>query len=247
MIWIIVPTHNESPIIRATLARLVTFGKKSFHEPWRVVIVDNGSTDRTRDIVQEFVTAHTEVIRYDLEQPGKGAAVMAGWKLAEASTPPSETQPVFCFLDADLACGPEELPPLINAIRHGADIAVGSRRMKGAQVQRSILRRIVSASNAYFLRLRFGLRVQDAPCGCKAVTATIIQNLLPLIHDQQWFFDTELLIRAERNGFRIEEMPVTWNEPRAAHGTIKKLWSITTANIKAQKILLREFRNSRIA
>ena len=258
VIIVVIPTRNEATIIRENLQRLAEFLRANLQEDWRVIVADNGSTDATRSIVRAIAAADPRMELLEIAEPGKGRAVLTAWKHAvpHPPTPPlpvgaGETKNSFSpstgvegeregvddvsiliFMDADLATNLDGLPKLIDALQNGADIAIGSRYIAGARTDRSALRHIVSLTNRILLRALFRLRVTDPPCGFKAVNARVVREIVPLVRDTQWFFDTELLIRAQRAGMRIAEIPVTWREPRRG-GSLRKVARITIANLHA--------------
>lgn len=236
MLWIVLPTRNESDIIARSLNTLRAFLDHEVREPWRIVVADNASTDTTRTVVVSIAAVDPRIQLFTLDRPGKGHAVLRAWE-ACASKPEASAQDIFLFMDVDLATDLRHLPLLIDAIRGGADIAVGSRLATGARVERSMLRRIVSRLNQALLRAVFGLPVADAPCGFKAVNERTVRAILPQVRDDQWFFDTELLIRAHRAGFQIVEIPVAWHEPRASSGSLRKVIRIAMRNLHAIRTL----------
>ena len=260
MITIVLPARNEALIIRANLARVCAFLDRDVHEPWQIIVAVNGSTDATATIVRATAAADPRIELLEVPGAGKGGAVIAGWTQAHSSSshlslpsPPSprsgaEREGVgkkacdaFVFMDTDLATDLEVLPKLITGLRNGADIAVGSRYAPGAHVERSTARRFVSQCYRMLLRTLFHLRVTDAPCGCKAINARVLHDIVPTVRDTQWFFDTELLIRAQAAGMRIVEIPVTWHEPRKS-GSFTKVPRIIAHDLQAMWRLWRELR-----
>ncbi|MBI2483545.1 glycosyltransferase, partial [Candidatus Uhrbacteria bacterium] len=209
MLWIVLPARNESAIIADAIVQLRDFLVAHTAEHWRIIVADNGSTDATRTVVHAFATENPNIELLELQKPGKGNAVMMGWKKHEISRE-NEACDVFLFMDADLATDLRHLPEIIAAIRSGADIAIGSRYLPGSSTHRSALRHSISRVNRWLLHRRFGLQVSDPPCGFKAINARTLRTIVPQIRDRQWFFDTELLIRATHAGYRIVEVPVTW-------------------------------------
>ncbi|MDO8599653.1 MAG: glycosyltransferase [bacterium] len=243
MVAIVLPTRNESAIIRATLEQLLAFLHTHIHEDWHVVVADNGSTDDTRTIVRDVVTHEPRVELLEIPDPGKGLAVLTAWTRARTPADSLQLTPdAFAFMDADLATDLRHLPELIAAIRNGADVAIGSRYAPLSSTQRGMSRRLVSWCYRKLLRLLFGLRITDPPCGFKAVNARVIQEVVPLVRDRQWFFDTELLIRAQVAGMCIAEIPVTWHEPRRGRSFTKVL-HIILHDLRAMIRLLCERRS----
>lgn len=206
MILIVIPTYNESAIIERTLDTLFRFLHHASipHETFRVVVADNGSTDDTPTIVRNFMCHEAHVLLSLIEKKGKGHAIYSAWQEYCAD--------INIFLDADLSTDLVALPVMIQAIQEGADIATASRFVPGAVVSRSLLRRCFSRSLRILLWVFFQLHVRDAPCGMKAVTRRVVTELVPDVRDRGWFFDTELLVRAERKGMRIIEVPVRWSD-----------------------------------
>lgn len=262
MITIVLPTRNEATIIRANLERLLAFLRTtslvsfralrpgSGHAPreisqdWKVIVADNASTDATRAIVREIAAHEPRVELLELPEPGKGGAVLAAWRAAAASfQPQAASNDNFVFMDADLATDLRHLPELVAAIRNGADIAIGSRNLPGSRSERGIGRRAISWCYRILLHLLFNLRVSDPPCGFKAVNERVVREIVPLVRDRQWFFDTELLIRSQRAGMRITEIPVTWHEPRRG-GSLRKVLRIVNSDLRAMWQLERDLHST---
>lgn len=237
MLWLVIPTHNEAAIIAQNLARLLAACRTAFaREEWRIVVADNASSDATRTIVARVAAHEPRLALRTLDRRGKGGAVMQAWRYAlqmdGRTEEPIIGSSVYAFLDADLATDLQHLPELIAAVRGGADIAAASRYLAGSRTQRSLLRHCFSRCNRVLLRLRFGLRMSDPPCGAKAVSARVVRDIVPHVRDDQWFFDTELCIRASRAAMRIVEIPVVWAEPRKDRA-LGKMLRITAANFHA--------------
>ena len=209
VVHIVIPVYNEEKILQQNVERLLAWCRshKSADVAWQLVIADNQSTDRTRLIAQALVAQYPEVAYVRAAKRGKGAAIRAGWQLRPAD--------IYCFMDADLATDLSALKPLVAGVRDGYDLVVGSRFHPQSHVQRSPLRLLLSWGYRLVLKLAFGLTVTDAPCGFKAVSRRARVKLLPLVHDDAWFFDSELVILAEHHRFRIKEIPVAWHEPRS--------------------------------
>ncbi|MBI4142321.1 glycosyltransferase [Candidatus Uhrbacteria bacterium] len=253
MVTIVLPTHNEAAIIRVNLDRVLAYLRQEIREPWEVIVSDNGSTDATRDIVREVAAREPHIQLLAIPETGKGRAVLTAWTHAVRQLSAIGYRPAparasglsaFVFMDADLATDLKHLPELIAAIRSGADIAVGSRYAPRSSTQRGAFRRLTSQCYRTLLRMRFGLTITDPPCGFKAVNARAVQDIVPLVRDTKWFFDTELLVRAERAGLRIAEVPITWREPRRGRSFAKVL-RIILHDLHAMQKLHRELFNTR--
>lgn len=222
-ITIVIPAYNEEGVLKETLEKLFSFldGEWRGNETVRVVVADNGSTDATAPMVKTMQAQEKRLTLFSVPERGKGNAVFSAWRQFPAD--------YSIFFDADLATDLFVLPELVRALREGADIAVASRFAPGAIVLRSLLRHTFSRILQAMLWVVFRLQVRDAPCGMKAVTRAVVATLVPLVRDRAWFFDTELLVRAERKGLRIAEVPARWSDAadkkRASRvGVVRVAW-----------------------
>jgi putative flippase GtrA len=169
------------------------------------VIADNSSTDRTLEIARGLALELDGVTVMHLPERGRGRALRAAWSASDAD--------VLCYMDVDLSTDLKALLPLLAPLISGhSDVAIGTRLARGARVTRSPKREIISRAYNAILRLALGARFSDAQCGFKAIRADVARELLPRVRDQEWFFDTELLVLAQRQGLRIHEVPVDWVE-----------------------------------
>ncbi|MDA0987679.1 MAG: glycosyltransferase family 2 protein [Chloroflexi bacterium] len=201
---VVIPVLNEEKALPESVATLHQF--LSDHAPYqfRIVIADNGSTDQTPAIAESLSQKYPEVSWTRLEIRGRGRALRKTWLESDAD--------ILTYMDVDLSTGLDAFPPLVRAIEEeGYDLATGSRLMKGSVVKKRTLKREVT-SRCYNLIIKatFFTRFSDAQCGFKAISRNAAQFLVPKIQDQGWFFDSELLILAEKGGFRIKDVPVEW-------------------------------------
>ena len=203
MVEVVVPVYNEEPGLEASIRRLHTYLSTSFPLTWVVTIADNASTDRTWGIACRLAAELDGVNALHLDQKGRGRALRAAWSRSRAR--------VVTYMDVDLSTDLDALLPLVAPLVTGhSDIAIGTRLAAGSRVVRGPKREAIS--RAYNLLIRTTLRsgFSDAQCGFKAVRTDVARALLPSIEDEGWFFDTELLVVAERTGLRIHEVPVDW-------------------------------------
>lgn len=199
---IVVPVYNEQRALAPSILALRTYAHSL---PWssRIVIADNASTDDTQTIGRGLAAQFPDVSYLRLEEKGRGRALRLAWSQAHAK--------VVAYMDVDLSTDLAALPVLIAPLLSGhSDIAIGSRLSPGARVSRGTQREFISRTYNRLLRWTLRSRFSDAQCGFKAVRADRVPWLLEHVQDQQWFFDTELLVVAERNGMRIHEVPVDW-------------------------------------
>lgn len=199
---VVIPVHDEQEQLEASVLRVVEHLRTL---PWsaRVTIADNASTDATPVIARRLARTVPEVEVVRLAEKGRGRALKRAWS--------TSTSAVLVYMDVDLSTDLAALLPLVAPLVSGhSDLAVGSRLSRGSRVDRGLRREVISRSYNAILRgtLRAGFR--DAQCGFKAVRRAAALELLPLVRDDAWFFDTELLVVAERAGLRIHEVPVDW-------------------------------------
>jgi putative flippase GtrA len=200
---IVVPVHDEEGDLEASVRRLHAYLTERFPLPWLLTIADNASRDDTWGIACRLAGELEGVRAVHLDQKGRGRALRATWATSHAA--------VVAYMDVDLSTNLDALLPLVAPLLSGhSDLAIGSRLASGARVVRGPKRELIS--RAYNLLLRATLRngFSDAQCGFKAARADVARALLPLVEDDGWFFDTEMLVLAEHNGLRIHEVPVDW-------------------------------------
>jgi glycosyltransferase involved in cell wall biosynthesis len=204
---VVLPVHNEQRVLAASVRTLHAHMRRELHLPFRITIADNASDDRTLVIARALQHELAEVEVIHLERKGRGRALRAAWRRSEAD--------VLAYMDIDLSTELSALGELLGPLLDGTgDVAIGSRLAPGAQVTRGLERETISRSYNLLTRLLLGIRVSDAQCGFKAGRREVIQALLDEIEDEAWFFDTELLYRAQQRRFAIHEVPVRWVEDR---------------------------------
>lgn len=204
---IVLPVYNEADTLRASTEALHAFMVETFGQTrcWQITIADNASTDGTADLARSLAVQMPNIRPLILPVKGRGRALKAAWL--------SSTAAVVAYMDIDLSTDLRALPPLVAPLLSGhSDLAIGSRLAHGARVVRCAKREVLSRGYNQILRGTLGIGFTDAQCGFKAMTAEAAHHLLPLVRDDEWFFDTELLVLAERCGLRIAEVPVDWLE-----------------------------------
>jgi putative flippase GtrA len=200
---IVVPVRNEERDLAPSIRRLAAYLRESFPFTARITIADNGSTDATWVIATGLAEELADVRAVHMELPGRGRALRAIWSQSEAE--------VLAYMDVDLSTDLNALLPLVAPLLSGhSDLAIGTRLARGSRVIRGPKRELISRSYNVLLRTFMGARFSDAQCGFKAIGRDQARALLPLTQDTGWFFDTELLVLAERAGLRIHEIPVDW-------------------------------------
>ena len=212
---IVVPVRNEERDLETSVRRLAGYLREGFPFTARITIADNGSTDATWAMASRLARELPEVRAVHMEQPGRGRALRAIWSQSEAE--------VLAYMDVDLSTDLNALMPLVAPLLSGhSDLAIGTRLARGARVIRGPKRELISRGYNVLLRTFMGARFSDAQCGFKAVRASVARELLPRVENQEWFFDTELLLLAEERGLRIYEVPVVWVEDLDSRVNIRK-------------------------
>jgi putative flippase GtrA len=200
---VVVPVHDEEAVLERSIRRLHRFLAAEFPFSWRIVVADNASTDSTPAIAARLARELPGVTLLRLDRKGRGRALRAAWSASSAR--------VVCYMDVDLSTDLRGLLPLVAPLLSGhSDIAIGTRLAHGARVVRGPKREFISRSYNRLLHATLRTRFSDAQCGFKAVRRELLDELLPAVRDDGWFFDTELLVLAQRRGLRIHEVPVDW-------------------------------------
>jgi putative flippase GtrA len=199
---IVIPVYNEerelAPSVATVREHLLTMPFT-----FRITIADNASTDATNLIARQLAHTYDEVRVTQLDQKGRGRALKHAWLRSDAA--------ILVYMDVDLSTDLNALLPLIAPLLSGhSDLAIGTRLARNSRTLRGPKREFISRGYNYLLRGALRARFSDAQCGFKAIRNDVAKTLLPLIKDDEWFFDTELLIVAERSGLRIHEVPVDW-------------------------------------
>lgn len=198
-----IPAYNEAEVIVETLEAIRQVTDQMPDIQVRILVADNGSTDGTAEFVQALNIPSVEVL--SVPQRGKGAAIIHAAHHSNAD--------FFGFIDADLSAHPSGLVPLLDAIRAGADIALGSRLLDEHLVKRGYLRTVSSKIFNLARKTMLGISVADTQCGLKLMNDRG-RAVLRTCTEPGWFLDMELLARAERAGYELVELPVLWDEYR---------------------------------
>ncbi len=202
---LVVPAHNEASVIASTVLSLVATLSQHYQYPWELVIAENASTDDTKKIGAHLAATIPHVILLTSEVAGKGRAIRDAWTQRDGD--------IYGFVDADNSVDCDDaLPKIMPAFAEGADIVAASRRLKTSAVSRPLYRRCISQCYSILVRLFVGTSLTDTACGCKFVTRRVVKDLVPHIKNNQWFFDSELVLTAERKKYSLKEIGVRWAE-----------------------------------
>ncbi|MFS0731919.1 glycosyltransferase [Microbacterium sp. 1P10UB] len=200
---VVVPVYNEEEVLAESIGTLHRFLSATMSQSWVITIADNASNDATPRIGARLhaTMAHVQYLRLDTK--GRGHALKVAWLRSPAT--------VLAYVDVDLSTDLRALPPLIAPLLSGhSDIAIGTRMARSSRVIRGTKREVISRAYNLLLRQTMGVEFSDAQCGFKAIRGDVARTVLPHIIDTGWFFDTEMLVIAERAGLRIHEVPVDW-------------------------------------
>lgn len=212
------PVFNEETDLPKNLPVLVEFMRKNMGKyDWEIVVADNASTDKTGDIAKGLGREYPEVKYLSLPQKGRGRALKKAWDASGGE--------LLSYMDVDLSSDISFFPKLISSLED-ADVSIGSRLKKGAKViGRPPLREVMSRGYSFLFRSLFLTSFKDAQCGFKAIRRSAWERLSPLISDTGWFFDSELLINADKSGMKIAEVPIVWkDDPRSTVKVAKTAW-----------------------
>src|SRR3954453_15327461 len=200
---VVIPVHNEEAQLEETVRRLDAHLRHHFPYSYRITIADNASSDATSAIARTLSRQLLAVRSVRLELKGRGRALNRVWLESDAD--------VLAYMDVDLSTDLAALLPLVAPLISGhSDLAIGSRLARGSRVVRGTKRELISRAYNLLLRGTLAARFSDAQCGFKAIRRDVAQRLVPLVQDSGWFFDTEMLVLAEKAGLRIHEVPVDW-------------------------------------
>lgn len=230
----VLPAYNEEEEIGLAISTLARWLYRNASWTWRVTVADNASTDGTVAVATRAALADpTHVGVTHLDEKGRGRALRRTWLASDAK--------VVAYMDVDLSTGLDALPALVGPLlADEADLAVGSRLMRGSHVQRCLKREFISRCYNLLLNLSFGYHVHDAQCGFKAMRADVARAILPSVENNNWFFDTELLVVSHEAGLRLREVPVEWREDPGTTVDIPKTVAEDLAGIRRVRRRQRE-------
>lgn len=207
---ITLPCYNEEQILEKNAHVLLDYISRNFTSDrydWRLLIIDNASSDGTFELARKLSKENPAILVAQCEFKGRGVALRTVWSQCKGYD-------IVSYMDVDLSADLKDFKVLINKIEEGFQLAVGSRYVPGADIRRNPKREFLSRIYNLLLKTVLGVKFRDAQCGFKAFDGTALEALLPDTTDSGWFWDTELMILAERKGYRIVEVPVTWQEVR---------------------------------
>ncbi len=238
-ILIVIPCYNEEEILKSSVEKLHEFCNENLREyKWEIVIGDNASTDRTPIIGKELSKSLENVSYYYSPQKGRGHILRKIWTDFESK--------IYIYTDSDLSTPPTYISDMVKALlRDNYDVAIGSRLLKNSKVaERTFFREIISRGYNKIIRFLFKVHFHDGQCGFKGITQKIKDEIIPMVKDNYWFFDTELLILSERHGYKIAEIPISWKDRESKKSKVK-VFKDSIYFLKEIKRLKSSFKNQK--
>jgi len=201
----VIPVHNDEKRLAANIETLHAFLEESLSRyDWCIIIADNASTDATPEIGRRFAGSLSRTVYHRLEKKGRGRALRETWMHSNAD--------FVSYMDVDLSTNLKAVPEMMELFERGWQVILGSRLIAGANITRCRHREIISRGWNFLVGAVFNTRFSDAQCGFKGLSREAKETLVPQTRDTKWFFDTELLVLAEKQGFTMHEIAVEWIE-----------------------------------
>lgn len=205
LVDLVVPVLNEAHVLERSVRTIRNFLRTEFPYPARIIVADNGSTDGTGDLADRLSEKWDDVSCLRISQRGRGRALREAWSASDAD--------IMAYTDVDISTELHALERICIAIwEKGYDLGTGSRLLPRSQVVRGVKREFISRSYNLLIKAILWTHFSDAQCGFKAVSKRVARELVPAIKDNAWFFDTELLVLAEKLGYRVADVPVRWTD-----------------------------------
>lgn len=201
---VVIPVYNEENVLNKNILILKKFLEKNLEQKCKIIIADNASTDNTSKIGRGLSRKYVNIEYVYLGKKGRGGALRYTWMKSKAD--------IVSYMDVDLSTDLESFPIMISALINKFDLASGCRLMRGAKIKRSFKRELFSRAYNLLFRMILLVNFKDIQCGFKAARTNAAKDIIPKIKDNNWFFDSELMIIAEKKGYNIIEIPVNWIE-----------------------------------
>jgi len=220
----VIPVYNDRKALTGAIPLSVST-LEAITPDFELIIAEDGSTDGSAELVRSWMEKDSRVrLFHSDERLGRGRALNRAFLAADGK--------IVCYYDVDLATDMKHLSTLIGAISSGYDISTGSRLLPESRIQRSGGREIASRGYNFLVRVVLGSRLHDHQCGFKAFSRDRVLAIIPSVKDTHWFWDTEVLVRAERKGYRICEFPVVWEQGEKTTVRRHDVWDMGTAVLR---------------
>ncbi len=212
-ISVVVPVYNGSYFLESCVTQLrAHFAERG--TAYEILIAEDGSTDGSKALCRVLRERFPEVtLLQDERRLGRGESLRRAIKAAKGR--------IVLYMDVDMATDFRHLDPLVDSVADGHDIATGSRYLPGSHAQRHLPRLVASRIYNRMVRMLLNSEITDHQCGFKAFKREAILQLLPQVESGDWFWDTEILVRAQLTGLRVQELPVDWTESPADQSSVR--------------------------
>jgi glycosyltransferase involved in cell wall biosynthesis len=225
------PVYNEEFVLEKSVRKIHSFLSENYVSSFELLIVDNGSTEGTFEKASELAEKHGCVRVIHLDAKGRGRALKTAWSSCDSE--------IVSYMDIDISTDLSAFPDLIRALESGHDIAIGSRFVPGSVVSRSFTRGVLSGGYNALLKGILGVGFSDAQCGFKAMKKSVFDALVSDVENNEWFFDTELLVKASLRGYSIKEIPVRWDERKDRKSKVNVLATVYGYTVDVLKLRFR--------
>ena len=223
-IEITIPTYNEGKIIEKNIDKLFNFLDNSKLD-YNVTIANNASKDNTLIIAKKLARKYKKLIVYHTDKPGRGNALKEVWKKSKAD--------ILCYMDADLSTDLPHLNSMVELFPK-YDIVLGNRLSKYSRTNRRIYRTLLSKGYNKIAKYILRIKTNDLQCGFKGIKKKVFMDIVNYTSDDNWFFDSQLIVWGEKKGYKIAEIPIKWIERKASKVKIrstvtnylKNLWKL---------------------
>lgn len=206
---ITIPCYNEEIVLQKTVFSIMEYANNNLSDfDWKILIIDNNSSDNTFKIANQLSERFVDrlIVRQE-KMPGRGVAIRNIWSTLKDFD-------IYSYMDADLATDIKDFSFIINEVKNGCDLVTGSRYVPYADVKRDVKRKVLSKIYNFIIKVVLKVNFKDAQCGFKAFSKKVVEDLIPKTKDNGWFWDTELMVLAELQGYCVLEVPVSWREVR---------------------------------
>ena len=217
---VVLPAYNEADKLEGAVTKL-SQALEEYGCPYEIIIAEDGSTDGTAEHAEELAQKLSHVKHIHREKRlGRGTALNNAFRQSSGE--------VLVYMDLDLASDLKSLKPLVEAITvEGYDFATGSRMMAESKAERTFSRSLSSKTYNFLVRHMLGSKLRDHQCGFKAFKKEPLMQLIDTVEATHWFWDTEIMVRAYRQGFKVKEIPVEWKSGKGTKVNLfKDSWSM---------------------
>ncbi len=226
---LILPAYNEEKNLENAVRAA---GKELEGADYEIIIAEDGSSDRTPEIAERLSKKFARVLWLHSDKKlGRGRALCNAFSQARGK--------FVAYMDVDLATNPGHLKQMLEELEKGTEVVVGSRYLHESNSKRAPIRLVLSKGFNSIVKIMLGSEISDHQCGFKGFRKSAALELCSLARDSHWFWDTEVLVLAQRKGMKIVELPVEWHEDRKGETKINFRRDVLEMAAAAVKMRLR--------